>query len=104
MNSTVKNLTFHGGFTLPNERQFSISEIFLWLFSRLRIFLYLSSPYEESFEFEHQVADYHTEVSYYLLVISLLIMIYKFPTSISFHGTMTTYVLLVYNMLSICLE
>ena len=34
-----------------------------WLISRLRIFLYLSDPYEESFEFVHQVADYHTEVS-----------------------------------------
>ena len=30
----------------------------------MRIFLYVSNPYEESFEFEDQVADYHTEVSH----------------------------------------
>lgn len=40
-----------------------VAGILPWLSSRLRVFLYLSSPYEESFEFDHQVPDYHTEVS-----------------------------------------
>lgn len=34
-----------------------------WLISRLRPFLYLSDPREESFEAFDQVPDYHTEVS-----------------------------------------
>ena len=34
-----------------------------WMLSRLRIFLYISNPYEEMFESVDQVADYHTEVS-----------------------------------------
>ena len=34
-----------------------------WVVLRLRIFLYLSDPYEEMYEFQHQVPDYHTEVS-----------------------------------------
>lgn len=41
----------------------SIIPVLPWLISRSRIFLYLSNPYEESFEFQEQVADYHTEVS-----------------------------------------
>jgi hypothetical protein len=40
------------------------SDIFPWFISRLRIFLYLSNPYEESYHFEDQVPDYHTEVSH----------------------------------------
>ena len=42
---------------------FSITK---WFFSRLRVFFYLSDPYEESFEFVHQVADYHTEVGVFI--------------------------------------
>ncbi len=64
VNNTMENITIHNDCVLLNAQKFNISAIFLWLFSRLRIFLYLSSPYEESFEFEHQVADYHTEVNF----------------------------------------
>lgn len=62
VNTTVQNLTNHAGVIL-STKNLSVSTVLSWLFSRLRIFLYLSNPYEESFEFEHQVADYHTEVS-----------------------------------------
>ena len=44
-----------------------------WALSRLRIFLYLSNPYEESFQYEHQVTDYHTEVqekNYFLQIMN----------------------------------
>lgn len=34
-----------------------------WIINRLRIFLYLSDPYEEMFETEDLVPDYHAEVS-----------------------------------------
>ena len=47
---------------VSDRKPINTSAISSWLFSRLRIFLYLSDPYEESFEFVHQVADYHTEV------------------------------------------
>ena len=45
-----------------------------WAISRLRTFLYLSNPMDEAFQFVHQVADYHTEVSFLfnqLVLISL---------------------------------
>jgi len=35
--------------------------VFPWIFKRFRGLLYLSNPAEESFEFPHQVPDYHTE-------------------------------------------
>ena len=44
-------------------KQFNGPAFLSWLFSRLRVLLYLSNPYEESFEFEDQVSDYQTEVS-----------------------------------------
>ena len=39
------------------------SSVSSWLISRSRIFLYLCSPYEERFQFQHQIPDYQTEVS-----------------------------------------
>lgn len=42
---------------------FDSSLVFPWIFKRFRGLLYLSNPAEESFEFPHQVPDYHTEVS-----------------------------------------
>lgn len=63
INTTAQNLTNNVETLILSPRQLSLSTVISWLFSRLRIFLYLSNPYEESFEFEHQVADYHTEVS-----------------------------------------
>ena len=36
--------------------------LFKWIISRVRFFIYASNPYEEMFEFEDQIPDYHTEV------------------------------------------
>lgn len=64
-NATVQSLAIHPADenVLLSGKQLSASKVLSWLFSRLRVFLYLSDPYEESFEYEHEVADYHTEVS-----------------------------------------
>ena len=45
---------------LASNRTFS-----RWMINRLRIFLYISNPYEEMFESEAEVADYHEEVSFH---------------------------------------
>ena len=37
--------------------------IFQWIISRVRFFIYASNPYEEMFESVDQMPDYHTEVS-----------------------------------------
>lgn len=65
VNDTFGNVTVN--WNMASDRKPLNTSAFLpWLVSRSRIFLYLSNPYEESFEFEHQVADYHTEVTYTL--------------------------------------
>lgn len=65
VNITVSSAVFNisCGDELLVAKQWNVPAFLSWLFSRLRLFLYLSNPYEESFEFEYQVADYHTEVS-----------------------------------------
>ena len=50
--------------SLSTADYFNSSAVLRWLISRLRIFLYLSNPYEESFQHENEIADYHTEVLY----------------------------------------
>ena len=45
------------------EDSLDVLSVFKWIFSRLRLFLYLSNPSDEAFEHQHQVADYHSEVS-----------------------------------------
>jgi hypothetical protein len=60
MNETFANWTDG---TFAHYSGFNYSHALPWLVSRLRIFLYLSDPREESFKSVHDVADYHTEVS-----------------------------------------
>merc|ERR1712071_433832 len=43
------------------EDSLDVLSVFKWIFSRLRLFLYLSNPSDEAFEHQHQVADYHSE-------------------------------------------
>merc|ERR1712137_287561 len=43
-----------------------------WSFSRIRTFFYMSNPYEEMFEFEHQVPEYNKEMFPFVMVTILL--------------------------------
>lgn len=61
--SLTGNVTLSWDVISSDRKPLNTSGFLPWLISRSRIFLYLSDPYEESFEFEHQVADYHTEVT-----------------------------------------
>ena len=64
LNATHNNHSVNLGSTvLCASKSLNTSAVIPWLYSRMRIFFYMSNPYEESFEFEDQVADYHTEVS-----------------------------------------
>lgn len=64
LNATHNNHSVNLGSTvLCASKSLNTSAVLPWLYSRMRIFFYMSNPYEESFEFEDQVADYHTEVS-----------------------------------------
>ena len=62
--TTSTNWTEGGGAASAAALDFSFNatDVLPWLVSRLRIFLYLSDPREESFQHVHEVADYHTEV------------------------------------------
>ena len=62
------NITEHTK-ELEKNNFFLASTIFPWFISRLRVFLYFSNPYEESFEFLEQVTDYHTEVPLHITYI-----------------------------------
>ena len=67
LNDSFDNISLRASSTLFNTADgtgsLNLSTVFPWLTSRLRIFLYLSNPYEESFQFPEQVVDYHTEVT-----------------------------------------
>ena len=58
--SVVNNTTIIA--SSNNNSLTNYSSVLSWVISRSRIFLYLSSPYEESFQFQHEIPDYQTEV------------------------------------------
>ena len=62
-----------GNTVLCATKSLNTTAVLPWLISRIRIFFYLSNPYEESFEFQEQVADYHTEVSNSLSLLGISI-------------------------------
>ena len=70
MDCLVNTSTPSSNWSAPNETV-DVAKIGKWVFSRLRVFFYLSDPNEEMFEFEQNVADYHTEVSQPVVVVVL---------------------------------
>ena len=70
MNSSgCENTDLTVNWTDPSVVSVNYTNALPWLISRLRPFLYLSDPREESFETVDRVPDYQTEVSLFKISI-----------------------------------